>query len=73
MENSLDCRDIGVDCDYRACTSTPGEALRKVGEHIRNFHGMKHFSKGFYNRASAAVHEGSCALPRACSGGMCQL
>jgi predicted small metal-binding protein len=73
MENSLDCRDIGMDCDYRICTPTPGKALRKVGEHIQSFHDMKLFSKGFYESARAAIHEGSCALPKACSGGVCQL
>ena len=73
MENRLDCRDIGIDCDYRVCTPMPGEALRKVGEHIQIFHGMKQFSKGFYKRASAAFREGSCALPKECSGSVCRL
>jgi predicted small metal-binding protein len=73
MEKRLDCRDIGIDCDYRVCTPTQEEAICKVGEHIQNFHGMKQFSKEFYKKASAVIHEGSCALPKDCSGGVCQL
>jgi len=73
MEKRLDCRDIGVDCDYRACTPTQEEAIRKVGEHIQVFHGMNEFSKEFYEKARAAIHEGSCELPEDCPRGVCQL
>jgi predicted small metal-binding protein len=73
MEKSLDCRDIGIDCDYRACSPSDEETVRKVGEHIQAFHGMKGFSKEFYKVARTAVHEGTCHLPKDCSGGVCRL
>ena len=73
MERRLDCGDIGMDCDFRVCTSSDEEALRKVGEHIQAFHGMRGFSKEFYERARTAIHEESCDLPKDCSGGTCRL
>ena len=73
MDKRLDCRDIGVDCDYRVCTPTQKEAIRKAGEHIQIFHGMKQFSKEFYERARAVIQEGSCELPKDCPGGVCRL
>jgi predicted small metal-binding protein len=73
MESSSGCRDIGMDCDCRACTPTSGEALRRMGEHIQNFHGMKQLPREFHKRASAAIREGSCAVPSECSGGVCRL
>jgi predicted small metal-binding protein len=73
MEKRLDCGDIGMECDYRVCASTDEETIRKVGEHIQAFHGMKGFSKEFYEKARAAVHSGSCEAPKDCSGSICRL
>jgi predicted small metal-binding protein len=73
MEKRLDCRDIGMDCDFVACASTDEKAIRTAGEHIQNFHGIKGFSKDFYKKARAAVHKGTCESPKACSGGVCKL
>ena len=73
MGKRLDCRDIGRDCDYVACTATEEETLMKVGEHIRAFHGMQGFSKEFYQKVRASLYEGACDLPKDCSGGICRL
>ncbi len=76
MDKRLDCRDIGGDCDYSACSSTEQEAIRRVGEHVQKVHTMKGFSKEFYEKARAAIREGTCEselspdklLCRECSG-----
>ncbi len=73
MERRLECKDIGIDCDYVVCTPTQEEAIRDVGEHIQRFHGMEHFSKGFYERARSVIREASCTRPEDCSGGVCRL
>jgi len=76
MDKRLGCTDIGLACDYSVCARTDEEAIRKIGEHIQGVHAMKGFSKGFYDRALASIHEGSCErewpldefLCEACSG-----
>ncbi len=73
MDKTLDCRDIGIDCDYRGCAPAQEEALLRVGEHIQNFHGMNRFSKEFYKKALGVIREGSCASPKDCSEGACRL
>jgi len=73
MEKTLDCKDIGIDCAYRACSRTEDEVVRKVGEHIQKVHGIKPFSREFYRKALGVVHEGSCALPKDYSNGACRL
>jgi len=70
MEKTLDYKDIGINCDYRVCSRTEEEVLRKVGEHIQKFHGLKQFSREFYKKALGVVREGSCALPKDCSEGV---
>ena len=40
MGKRLDSRDIGIECDYRTCSPTQEEAIRRVGEHIQTFRGM---------------------------------
>jgi predicted small metal-binding protein len=73
MEKRLDCRDIGIECDYRTCSPTQEEAIRRVGEHIQTLHGMGRFSKEFYQKARSAIQEGSCERPKDCPGGVCKL
>jgi len=72
MEKRLDCRGIGLDRDYVVCTPTEETAMRKMGRHIQVFHRMEQFSKGFYEKAHAAIHEGGCGLPKDCPGGVCK-
>ena len=64
MEKRLDCKDVGLDCDYMVCTLSGEEVIRTMGGHMQVFHGMKQFSKGFYKKAGAAIREGICGLPK---------
>jgi predicted small metal-binding protein len=73
MDKILDCRDVGIDCDYRVCTSTESETIQKMGEHIQALHGMKGFSKEFYRVARKAVYKGICDSQKDCFGGVCRL
>ena len=60
MKKRLDCNDLGMDCDYFVCAQTVEEVLKEAGEHIQAAHKMKGFSKDFYNKALASIHEGKC-------------
>ncbi|HUL31913.1 MAG TPA: DUF1059 domain-containing protein, partial [Thermodesulfobacteriota bacterium] len=54
------CRDVGMNCEFLACGETEEEALNKLGQHVLATHGVKGFSKEFYNKARSAIREGSC-------------
>jgi len=79
MGKKLDCKDAGLDCDVSVCAQTEEEVIPQVGEHIQAIHGMKGFSKEFYDQARAAIHEGDCesgetfAPEQECPGGVCNL
>ena len=60
MDKEVYCRDVGLDCEFLACGETEEEALNKLGQHVLAIHGVKGFSKEFYNKARSAIHEGSC-------------
>ena len=60
MDKELYCRDVGLDCQFMACGKTDEEALNKLGQHVLAIHGMKGFSKEFYNKALSAIREGYC-------------
>ena len=60
MDKELYCRDVGQDCEFLACGKTEEEALNKLGQHVLAIHGVKGFSKEFYNQAQSAIREGYC-------------
>jgi len=60
MTKILDCKEIGIECDYVACAPTEEEVIQDLGKHIQDVHAMKGFSKEFYRRAYASMREGIC-------------
>ncbi len=60
MDKELYCRDVGIDCDLMVCGKTEDEVLTKAGQHVQAMHGIKGFSKEFYNKAQSAIREGNC-------------
>ncbi len=60
MDKELYCRDVGLKCEFLACGKTEEEALRKLGQHVLAIHGVKGFSKEFYDKARSAIREGYC-------------
>jgi predicted small metal-binding protein len=60
MDKELYCKDVGLDCEFLACGKTEEETLGKLGQHVLAIHGIKGFSKEFYNKARSAIREGSC-------------
>jgi predicted small metal-binding protein len=41
MAKVINCRDVGVDCDFQARGETVEEVLQKCAEHARSDHGME--------------------------------
>ena len=59
MDKKFTCRDFGMECDYRVCARTEEQVLKNVWDHVQTVHQMKRFSKEDYEKARAAIHEGS--------------
>ncbi len=59
MGKRLDCEDV-MKCGYSVCAQTAQEVTQKIGEHIQAVHGVKRFSKEFYQKALAAIREEMC-------------
>ena len=59
MGKRLDCEEI-TECGYSVCAQTEQEVAQKIGEHIQARHGLKGFSKEFYQKALAAIREEKC-------------
>ena len=62
MDKMIDCKDLGSECTFTACTATEAELLEKVQEHDRTVHGMKEFSPDFYDKVQESIREGYCDL-----------
>ncbi len=71
MDKKLNCRDFGSNCDYSVCASSEREVLQKVGEHIQTIHAMGGFSRDFYRKALAAIHDGSCSEEESSGQSLC--
>ena len=62
MEKELRCRDVGLQCETKVCAQTEEELLTRLGKHVLDIHGLQGFSREFYNRAQASIHQGDCNL-----------
>ena len=40
MTVSVACKDVGMNCDFKAEASTEDELLEKVAQHAKDVHGM---------------------------------
>jgi predicted small metal-binding protein len=58
----LNCRDVGVDCDFVAKGETVEDVLRECGEHARSAHGYENIPPELMDKVKAAIRdEGSTA------------
>ena len=62
MDKMVSCKDLGSRCSYTACAGTEVELFEQVLEHGRRIHGMKEFSKDFYDKVRNSAQEGFCDL-----------
>jgi predicted small metal-binding protein len=57
MSKVINCRDVGVDCDFQARGESEQEVMQKCEEHARKEHGMKEIPKELAEKVHAAMHE----------------
>ncbi len=53
----LTCKDVGVNCGYKASGKTVDEVLKKATEHARKDHNIKKVTKGYLDSWRMKVHD----------------
>jgi predicted small metal-binding protein len=53
----IQCRSVGVDCDYEARGNTVEEVLAQCAEHARKEHGMTEIPPELESKVRAAVRD----------------
>lgn len=61
MGKSLNCRDVGPDCDFVATGENEAEIMTKVVEHARDAHGFDEVPPELAEKARAAIKDSSSA------------
>ncbi len=57
MAKTVNCRDIGVDCDFTAKGETEQEVLQQCAEHARTAHGMNEIPQELAEKVRAAIRD----------------
>jgi predicted small metal-binding protein len=57
MAKTVNCRDVGVDCDFVARGETEQEVLQQCAEHARTAHGMNELPSELANKVRAAIRD----------------
>jgi predicted small metal-binding protein len=54
----LNCKDVGVNCDFQARGRTADEVLKKAAEHARKDHNIKKVTKDYLHSWRMKIHDG---------------
>jgi predicted small metal-binding protein len=54
---SFACRDIGMDCDFKATAQDENALMKQIAEHARTAHNMKKIDKATMAKIKAAIKE----------------
>jgi len=57
MAKTLNCRDVGVDCDFVAKGETEQEILEQCAEHARTAHGMNEIPPELAAKVRASIRD----------------
>ena len=57
MARSMNCRDVGPDCDFVARGESDEEVMGQVAEHARTAHGMEEVPSEMAAKARAAIRD----------------
>ena len=57
MAKRFACRDIGLECDFRAESESREELMSKIAEHARTAHNMAQIDKATRNKINQAIEE----------------
>lgn len=61
----VNCRDVGVDCDFVAKGETVDDVLRQCGEHARSAHGFADVPPELVDKVKAAIREEEATTAKA--------
>ncbi len=57
MAKVINCRDVGVDCDFQARGETEEEVMQKCAEHAKSEHGMNEISEELGAKVKSAMRD----------------
>jgi predicted small metal-binding protein len=57
MSKVVQCRDVGVDCDFEARGETEQEVLQKCADHAKSAHGMDQIPADLAAKVRASIHD----------------
>jgi predicted small metal-binding protein len=57
MAKTVNCRDVGVDCDFTARGETEQEVLEQCAEHARTAHGMNEIPPELAEKVRTAIRD----------------
>ena len=57
MAKTVNCRDVGVDCDFTARGETEQEVLQQCAEHARTAHGMDEIPAELATKVRGAIRD----------------
>ena len=57
MAKTVNCRDVGVDCDFVARGETEQEVLEQCAVHARTAHGMSEIPPELVTKVRAAIRD----------------
>jgi len=57
MAKTVNCRDVGVDCDFTAKGETEQEVLQQCADHARTAHGMNEIPSELATKVRAAIRD----------------
>jgi len=52
---SIECKDLGMDCGFKATAETEDELLKKAAEHAAEVHGMKEISPEMMEKVKSII------------------
>ncbi len=55
MTKSISCRDVGVDCDFKAVGKTVEEVMQACAQHAKKAHGMDSIPPELAAKVQAAI------------------
>ena len=53
----LNCKDVGMDCDFQARGRSASEVLKKAAAHATKAHGVKKVTKGYLESWRGRIHD----------------
>jgi predicted small metal-binding protein len=57
MAKVINCRDVGIDCDFQARGETEDDVMQQCAEHARNEHGMNEIPPELASKVRAAMRD----------------